>query len=160
MHKPVRRYPRTSIALLLIVLAWLHGCGAPPEQPATVLSANVVATGDVNSSGEELGRPVVVRLYELKSAGAFTSADFFSLYEKEAETLGADLLGREEVSVAPGQFQHIEKRVAPEAAYLGVLVAFRDIDQSQWRTFNYMKPDVTNTFTVKVGANSVSVAGQ
>jgi len=151
---------QTSVALLVMVLVALQGCGGTPEQPATVLAADLVATGDVNSGGGEQGRPVIVRLYELTSAGVFSSADFFSLYERDAETLGADMLGREEVSLAPGQWHHVEKKIAPETTYLGVLVAFRDIDQSQWRNVNSLKPDVTNTFTVKVGANSVSVAAR
>lgn len=147
-----------AAAFAVAAFGLLSGCGGPPERPDTVLAADLVARGDANSAGAAQGRPVVVRLYELKSAGAFESADFFSLYQREAETLGADLLGREEVSLAPGQWHRVEKVISPETGYLGVLVAFRDIDRTRWRNLNRLRPNVTNRFTVTVGADQVSVA--
>ena len=35
---------------------------------------------------------MVVRVYELKALAAFDSADFFSLFEKEGETLSGNLI--------------------------------------------------------------------
>ena len=40
---------------------------------------------------------------ELKSLAAFNSADFFSIYDKESETLGGDLNGKEELRLKPGE---------------------------------------------------------
>jgi type VI secretion system protein VasD len=123
-----------------------------------MLRADLAAAGDANSGGGESGRPVVVRLYELKASGSFSSADFFSLYERDAQTLGGDLIGREEVSLAPGQWHRIEKALAPDTVYIGVLVAFRDIDSARWRQIVNVRTHAVNALAIKVAADSVSVS--
>ena len=45
--------------------------------------------------------PVVARVYEIRGLGTFNSAEFFSLVKKEAEALGASLIGREEYDLPP-----------------------------------------------------------
>lgn len=149
-------------ACLLMPTLLLFGCGGAPTMPEptpdTTLVAKLVASEDVNSGGGQQARPVVVRLYELKTAGAFSSADFYSLYEREAETLGSDLIGREEISLAPGQRHRIEKVISPETAFLGVLAAFRDIDRAEWRTTSRLKSAVTNSVIVSIAADYVAAA--
>jgi type VI secretion system protein VasD len=148
------------IASLLLSVTLLQACGGggAATRPDTVLQVDLVASGDVNSGDGKQGRPVVVRLYELKSAGSFSSADFFSLYEHEVQTLGPDMLGREEVSLAPGQRHRVDKVVTPETAYMGVIAAFRDIDGSKWRDVSRLRPDRVNKFKVTAAGNHISVA--
>jgi type VI secretion system protein VasD len=152
------RIPAILIAAVTALL--LQGCGGPPERPDTVVKASIVASGDVNSEPETQGRPIVLRLYELTSPGLFNSADFYSLYENEAEALGADLLAREEVGVPPGGIQQFEKVIAPETRYLGIIAAFRDLDRSQWRSISPIQPGTENEFTVMLTADSLTVAGK
>jgi type VI secretion system protein VasD len=149
-----------AVAFLLLSVTLLHACGGggAETRPDTLLQVDLVASGDVNSGDGKQGRPVVVRLYELKSAGSFSSADFFSLYEHEAQTLGPDMLGREEVSLAPGQRHQVEKVVTPETAYLGVIAAFRDIDGSKWRDVSRLRPGRVNKFVITASGNHISVA--
>jgi len=151
-----------AVALPLLLLLQLQACGGAPKlpdtTPDTTLAAKLVASDDLNSGGGQPARPVVVRLYELKTAGAFSSADFYSLYEREAETLGSDLIGREEISLAPGQRHRIDKVISPETAFLGVVAAFRDIDRAEWRTTSRLKSDVTNNVIVNVAADHVAAA--
>ncbi len=155
--KRVYRLPVLTAMLMLGLL--LQGCGGKdPVRPEARLDAVLNASGDVNSGPGQTPRPVSIRVYELKSAGAFSSADFFSLYDREGAALGADLLNREEVSLAPGEWQRVEKVLEPDAAYLGVVVAFRDIDRSQWRSVTRLRPDATNKVVVNVGADRLSVS--
>lgn len=160
---------RRSIActFLSLALVLLTGCGGKPtvppvpqEKPPLQLRIKVTAAPDANRGpgGEPLS--VVVRLYELKSQGIFANADFFSLYDREGEVLGGDLIARDEVTLAPGQFLPISRPLNPEATYLGVIAAFREIDQARWRDLMRMKPDMDNTLLVEVGANAVSIRHQ
>lgn len=148
------------------VLTALWGCaGAPPPPPAPSakpdkpppeLFVEVVATADVNRDPSGRALPIVVRLYELRTEGAFAAADFFSLYEKESATLGPSLIAREEVTLAPGQQKLVTRMQSPEAKQLGVLAAFRDIDRAAWRALVTLTPDQSNAVQVRVGPAAVS----
>jgi len=165
MHQSIW-YSRSTKALLLIVfpiVLSVQGCGgakAPKPPDPTTMQVYLVASKDSNSSSGGGALPVVVRLYELKSTGAFLGADFFSLYDLEGDILGAELVAKEAVTLAPGQAKRLEKAVAADSAFLGVLAAFRDIDRAQWRDFAVLKQNHANQVTVKVSADSITVAAQ
>jgi type VI secretion system protein VasD len=142
-----------SILPAFFIAMVLSGCGSSP----TRLEANVVAAEDVNK--DELGRalPIVVRVYELKTTGSFKAADFFSIYDQESATLGGDLLAREELQLRPGEQHTIEREAAPEAQYLGVVGAFREIDSARWRATHPLKSGETNKVEIKLGSDAVSI---
>jgi len=151
--------PRTPLGrifpmlLLCIVAGMLHGCGTKP----TRLEANVIAADDVNKDAEGRSLPIVVRIYELTTTGAFQGADFDSLYYAESETLGADLLAREELNLRPGQQQRIERVTSPDAQYLGVMGAFRNIDNTRWKITHPLIPGATNEVEIHLGPSAVSI---
>jgi type VI secretion system protein VasD len=143
------------ILLLCLAVGSLQGCGSAPK---TRLEASLVAADDVNlekASGRSL--PIVVRIYELKSTGAFDGADFYSIYDKETETLGGDLLAREEVSLRSGQQHQIEREAAPEAQFVGVVAAFRDIDGARWKATHPLQTGETNKLEIQLGPSAVSI---
>jgi type VI secretion system protein VasD len=110
------------------------GCatGPAPTLP-TELSMSVVATARANPDTRGRPSPVVVRIYELRTLAQFSSADFFSLSDKEQATLGADLLHREELVVTPGEIKQLKRKISADARALGVVVAYRDLERSVWR---------------------------
>jgi type VI secretion system protein VasD len=148
--------PGKAAAVLLasLTLAGLTGCGTAPP---TRLEASLVAADDVNQ--DELGRalPVVVRVYELKTAGGFQAADFYGLYDQEGAALGGDLLAREELQLRPGERREIARDVAPGAQHLGVAGAYRQIDKARWRDIHALKQGETNKVEIHLGAKAVSI---
>ena len=147
------------------MLAALVGCaGKPPpppptpaaDQPPPQLRITVSAAADANRDQTGRGLPIVVRLYELKAAGDFAGADFFRLYEQEAAALGATLIAREEVTLAPGQRRVTVLTLSPAATHLGVLGAFSDIDRAGWRALQALEPGRDNAVEVEVGAAAIS----
>ena len=163
------RRRRLLLALQALPLTLLVGCAkkAPlkpeskpesvPAKPPPKLRIEIKAAGNANRGPGGGGLPVVVRVYELKSPGGFATADFFGLYDRESDILGADLLARHEVTLTPAQTLPIERPLDTQAGYLGVIVAFREIDQSQWRASLRLNPDQDNQIRVEVGAQSVSI---
>lgn len=97
------------------------------------MKASVETKTMVNPNARGRASPVVVKVYALKSLAAFNNADFFSLMEKDKETLGADFLDKEEMLLTPGQKRDLQKQFPPETRYIGVIAAFRDLERSQWR---------------------------
>lgn len=126
----------------------------PPEpKPPAKLDVEVTAAGNANGGG----LPIVVRVYELKARGGFAGADFFSLYENDAAVLADALLSREEMTLAPGQSKLIHKELSADAAYLGVMGAFRDIDNAQWRAAVPLRVGADNRLKAKVGADAIRI---
>lgn len=119
-------------AMLLATLLAVAACGAAPPKPVPA-RALIAAAADVNPDASGRASPVVLRIYQLKEAGAFNDADFFALFEREQATLGAGLLAREEYALQPGEQRELEIEIAPEARFIGAVAAFRDIDNARWR---------------------------
>jgi len=115
------------------LIPWLvAGCASPPPPPRK-LPLDIVAASDINPDPRERASPLTVRVFALKTPANFGSADFFSLYEKEAATLGADVVLREEMVLRPGESRQLVWTVSPDFRFVGVFAAFRDLERAQWR---------------------------
>jgi type VI secretion system protein VasD len=115
----------------------LLGCGSnppEPELPAT-LAVTLSAAADINPDLNDRPSPVAVAVYQLKSVENFNKADYFSLYDPARAAPAGDLLGREQLTVQPGQTQTLTVPLAVGARFLGVTAAYRDLEQAAWRTF-------------------------
>ena len=110
------------------------GCAAGPRvSEPTTLVIRLQAAADVNPDLRGRATPLDVRLFELRSASAFETADFFALYDRDQSALAADLLAREQVVVQPGESRSINRQAKPETRFLGVLAAYRDLERAVWR---------------------------
>src|SRR5262245_41026995 len=87
-------------------LALAVGCGSSPP----LLRGAIKVDTRVNPDRGGRPSPIVVRIYELKSVAAFNGADFFSLYDKEQETLGSELIGREEYQLHPAETRQYRRQ--------------------------------------------------
>lgn len=121
-----------------------------PAPPPPKLSISVVAAAHLNPNIHGRASPVVVRLYELKSAAPFDTADFMSLYEKDRSVLGSELVAREEFMLEPGESKSINKLLGPEVRGLGVVVAYREIDRAQWRGMVNLVPGKDNAVVINL----------
>lgn len=124
-------HARCWVAICLMLGMLLPGCSSTPK-PVNV-RAVVEAQKNVNPDSKGRASPVIVRVYELKSLAAFNDLDFFSLYERDKETLGAEMLAREELQLKPGESRLIERPLQLDTRYVGVVAAFRDLARAQWR---------------------------
>ena len=154
-----RRAPvRVLQGLALALCTLMAGCStAPPAPKPTSVKATVQAAADVNPDARKRASPLVVRIYELKSAAAFETADFLSLYDRDQATLAAEMVGREEFTMRPGESRPWEKIVGPEVRFIGVMAAYRDIEHARWKTLIAVKPGQKNTLTIK--ADAITLTG-
>ncbi|HXJ84303.1 MAG TPA: type VI secretion system lipoprotein TssJ [Candidatus Methylomirabilis sp.] len=148
---------RGSFRLLSLVcgVALAAGCGtaAPP-----LVQGSIKADPKTNPDAHGRPSPVVVRVYELKGVGAFSTADFFSLFDKESETLGPELVGREEFDLRPGEVRSYKRQLQPDTKFIGVVAAFRDLENSRWRQSAPVPAKKSDTITVGIEAQAVTVA--
>jgi type VI secretion system protein VasD len=113
----------------------------PPPKPVLVVPARqlqvaVKASELLNPDAFNRSSPVVIRVYLLRAELAFGAADFHSLFEQDATTLGPDLLARVELQLRPGRATSITRDLPAEAQYLGVVAAFRNVERSTWRALS------------------------
>jgi type VI secretion system protein VasD len=147
----VRLVRLLSLAMSLTLTA---SCSSAPA----LLRGSINADATTNPDARGRPSPVVVRVYELQGLAAFNSADFFSLFEREGETLGADLVGREEFEVSPAETRPYQRQLQPGTRFMGVVAAFRDLENSRWRQAVPVPAKGSATVTIGVQARAVTVA--
>ncbi len=155
MRFSLRRRQLLALAASAVIGA-LAGCASKPPPP-TLLKAQLSAQANVNPDARNRPSPVTVRVYALKARAAFDNADFFALYEKDKDTLGADLVEKDEFQLKPGETRSLEKLLLPEIVYLGVFAAFRDLERAQWRTVVTVVPRTVNVLQIRLEQSNVTI---
>lgn len=121
-------------AALIAALAVLGGCSAlSPNSDLTKLDLSLDGSDKLNPDLNGRPSPIVIRLIELKHPVAFENADFFSLYQRPKEVLSPDLVIQEELELRPGEQRALKLFVQEGSRYVGVLAAYRDLPESNWR---------------------------
>jgi type VI secretion system protein VasD len=145
-----------SILLAGLAVLALAGCGPKAPEPTRVV-AKFQASPALNPDFQDRPSPIVVRFYELRSDSVFQTADFFQVYDEETQVLGPHMLAREELEVQPGEIRTLERELRPETQFIGVLAAYRDIEDAQWRASVEVAPNQTNELTVHLGRLEVRI---
>ncbi|RWF75973.1 type VI secretion system lipoprotein TssJ, partial [Mesorhizobium sp.] len=103
-----------------------------PPKPS-VISVNVTGGAGMNPGPGGGDRPVTVLVMRLASTGKFNSADYFALQGDAGSALGADLIGSDSISVAPGKTAAKTITVEPNATALGFVALIREPGGRNWR---------------------------
>jgi type VI secretion system protein VasD len=134
-------------ALLALALA---GCSMMPfGTKETSVEGKITATPTLNADVRSRPSPIVMRVYELAARNAFDTADFVSLYERDKETLAADLVSREEIVLQPGETRDWKKKLAPATKFIAVVAAYREIERANWRTVQPVKQEAVNKLSIR-----------
>lgn len=122
---------RMVVSVLLVGLILSACSSGPPKSDKARMT--VIAAADVNPAADGRPSPIVLRIYQLKEDAKFNNAEFFALFDNDQQALGPDMLAREEVELNPGEQRKVEFEVTGDAKYVGVMAAYRDIRNAQWR---------------------------
>lgn len=135
--------------------ALLTACQSAPKP--SMVTVNLSGQKGMNPGPDGSDRPVTVLVLRLKSAGAFNSADYFALQGDPSAALGADLVGLDRLSVAPGGSASKVVGFEPEATTLGIVALVREPTGRTWRTSTPIAPKSKPTINVTLGAGGVSL---
>ena len=136
----------------------LAGCASAPK-PTQVTGGSIEGAAQLNPSVTKRPSPLVLRVYELKNATAFNSADFVALFERDKTELAADIVSRDEITLQPGEARQLPaKTLSPDVKFIAVMGAFRDLERAQWRSVAPVLPNQKQRITVRADATTVSVA--
>ncbi|VWB17437.1 type VI secretion lipoprotein [Burkholderia lata] len=84
-----------------------------------------------NDQGESL--PVVMRVYQLKDAKVFERAAYVELIDDDRVLLSADLLGSQEVTLAPDATMRLSVPMEDDTHIVGIAGFFRDQGGAEWQ---------------------------
>jgi type VI secretion system protein VasD len=136
----------------------------PPPPPPVSVVVEAVAAADVNPDVEGRASPVILRIYQLADDAAFSRAEFFPLWNQEAQTLAATAVGQREMRLAPGGRGEFAFKLDPQVRSIGVVAAYRDFRNASWRTSvaipDSPAPGSTIRLVVSVGASAVTARWQ
>jgi type VI secretion system protein VasD len=145
---------RVSTAWLMVVALTLTSCALHGSSDRVDTRTLLSASNDVNPDINGRPSPVVLRVFQLRGAAEFTSAEFAALYSHEKEALGVNLVAIEEFELHPGENLEIRLPMVRDTRYLGAIAAFRDINAAQWRTLQ-ARPSRSLFFSERI---AISVA--
>lgn len=150
-----------KLVVLFVFILLASACSKKIVKPQpTVIAAQVIVSSGVNPDISNRPSPVVLRIYELKALGKFKGADFFGLMKDDATLLGKEMLHREELQLAPGSKQPYHHKVTPETEYIGVIAAYRNINEAVWKVMAPVPPNKTSAFTISVNDLALSIQSQ
>ena len=151
----VTRWTRSArVGGLLGVVALLVACSSSPP----LLRGAITVDSNVNPDRAGRPSPIIVRIYELKSVAAFNGADFFALFENEQATLSGELVGREEFQLQPAETRQYRRQLQPDTKFIGIVGAFRDLEQARWRQAVPVPAKGSHTITVGLQARAVTLS--
>jgi type VI secretion system protein VasD len=131
---------------------------APPPPPPTSLDLTIRGGADLNPSPTGRPSPVMVDLYQLSSSSAFSQADFFDLAEGQVSALAADTVARRTFSLSPGGEERITEILSPAVTHIGIMAAYRDIQNAAWRVTIAVPNNVATVAIIEAGATGLSAA--
>ena len=111
-------------ATLALIALLFTGC-------AQKAALTFMSTNDLNNGGN----PVVVRVYQLKSAGNFQRATLDEFWQDDRAILGSDMVGDPvEVLLHPGETRNIKSmQIDTDASHIGVAADFYSPEGDNWR---------------------------
>lgn len=142
---------------LLLVFSLIGGCQSMNAAVGgylgldTDLQIDFIVDADINP--DELGKasPLFVRMYELSSSKMIKKADFISLYERDKEILGADMVAVHKLKrMKPGEGRTEHFVLDKKTNYVALYGEFLEFKRSK---FKLVFPVVANN----VFRNSVKI---
>ena len=115
------------LAVLLLTLV-LGGCSLWPASEPTIERQGLTLEADSQINGYAgSSHSVVVRLYQLSSAGSFKSTPFLELYSDDKARLGDSFIALDTLApVRPGERREVNFDLYPNTRFLAVLAEFSD----------------------------------
>lgn len=147
----------------------LSACASSATTKASPYRIEFQAARDVNGDTRQRPSPVLVKVYALRSATSFQTADFFALQSQPEQILGKDLVEMEQLVLAPGESRSIKKPGNPEVTAIGIVAEYRLLEKNKWRDVVILPdPKQLNTykfwqtlpdqFLLQVGINKGGIA--
>ena len=155
-----------KLLMLMFIVSQLSACQSMNAAVGgylgldTDLQIDIAADADINP--DELGKasPLFVRMYELKSTKMINKADFISIYERDTEILGADMVNVQRLKrLKPGESRTEHFVLNKETNYVALYAEFLNFKRSGFKVIIPVVASnvVRNTVKVRVSGNKLII---
>jgi len=143
---------------LFFTAVTLSACSSSSEEEDPIeVKLLLKASDNINPSQMSKSNPVVVNLYQLKSADAFKSSQVLDLYEKDILILADDLVNKQIIgSVLPKEKRTITLAIAPRTKYIAVFVQFSNYSQAKAKAWLEVK-EIDDIEQINISIDSLTV---
>ncbi len=138
----LRRTPALlGVAVLVAQVAVVaSGCRPAPVKDAApcevqVVTLDIYAADNLNPNENGNPRPVVVKLYQLKSDMKLNNATYDDVLLREKDVLGEDVAKVDDVEVYPNDLVQVRFERIKEASHLAGVALFHSPKGTSWKTF-------------------------
>jgi type VI secretion system protein VasD len=111
-----------------------------------------MASESTNATPAGEGRPVQVRIYQLKADGRLRNAQFDEIWQKDKAVLEDDLVSVTEQTVYPGESKVVPVKARPEAQKIAAVALFREPQGKDWFVSYELPPAQTKPPCPAAGA--------
>ncbi len=132
----MKSYKTTRMLVALAALTVLVGCST--IKPYDKLS--IIATKDVNPDGNNRPSPIQFKVLQLTARTTIDNMDFDSLFYHAEKILSDELLSEDTYMVLPNETIESKMLILPDAHYIAIVAAYRDIDESRWKHVYEVSP--------------------
>jgi type VI secretion system protein VasD len=139
--------PSSVVASSVVALG---GCAATAKSMPTPYVVSIrVDDGDVNPNGSGRAAPILVKVFELRSSANFESADYFSLQDRDRETLAMELVNTDQAMMRGGEERSFKREAGLDSRSIGVIAGYRRLESARWRVVLPLKePKQTNLYKI------------
>ncbi|QAX80022.1 type VI secretion system lipoprotein TssJ [Yersinia hibernica] len=135
MKESIRSFSRiTQYCVVALATLLVMACSSKP-QPETVekLVVELTTTKDINPNNKGVANPLRISVYTLKSMDEFKSSDFFTITEENTPSLKEQMEKVYDGIMLPNETKKIELTPNSEVTAIGVVAAYREIEQADWK---------------------------
>ena len=142
--------------LTVAMVGLLSACAADPVPKPEPIGIQITAAADVNPDMQGRPSPVILHIIELTSTEQFSRLDYMGLTQPSGAGLGADLLGKNQMVLQPGESRTLPLDLNPLTTVVGFVAGYRDIDNAAWRQTVPVSYGVTKGINITLGQTQLS----
>ncbi len=129
----------------------------------TDLKLTFKVDADINPDDQKTPSPLFIRMYELKSTKMFERANFLDLFERDKETLGADMIAKQRLKrIKPGENTDISFVLDEKTQFIGLYAEFSEYKNANFKVIIPVASHnvISSSATIHIAGNSLSIQSQ
>ena len=138
------------LSFSLLCLTFLSACSLL-EPIKEDVSISLTTNTKLNPDAEGRSSPVVLRMYQLTTDKLFREKDFFEIFDEDKASLADSMVSKKELELNPNESRRLQLNLKPQTRYIGLMAAFRDLDNAKWQEVIKINPQIPTGIPVHEG---------